>query len=265
MACRICHSVLVTGSNRGIGLEIVRQLVDSPSGPVKIFASCRDPDGPRTEELQELAQKHQDVITVVQLVKNFSLDICSSASIKEALKLVENEVQEKGLNLIINNAGVNIPGSLADTEKSMMVDVYTSNVVGPMMVAKDFRALLCKAAAQFSHQTSMSCKRSAIINVSTLLSSITICPENFSLAPMYPYRVSKAALNMLTRCLAEDLKKDGILVMALHPGWVQTEMGGSEAPLTAAESVKGMLEVIANLTEKETGTLLDWKGNSIPW
>ncbi|KAI7802236.1 C-factor [Triplophysa rosa] len=259
MACRICYSVLVTGSNRGIGFELVRQLVDSPLGPVKIFAGCRDPNGPRAQELQELAQKHQDVITVVQL------DIGCPASITEASKLVEAKVQDKGLNLIINNAGVNIPGSLADTGKSTMVDVYTTNVVGPMIVAKDFRPLLCKAAAQFSHQTSMSCKRSAIINVSTLLSSITMCHENFSQAPMYPYRVSKAALNMLTRCLAEDLKNDGILVMALHPGWVQTEMGGSEAPLTAAESVRGMLGVITNLTEKDTGTLLDWKGNSIPW
>lgn len=70
------------------------------------------------------------------LVKKFSLDIGSSVSITEAAKLVENEVQDKGLNLIINNAGVNIPGSLADTEKSTMVDVYTTNVVGPMIVAK---------------------------------------------------------------------------------------------------------------------------------
>ncbi|KTF75164.1 hypothetical protein cypCar_00042131 [Cyprinus carpio] len=107
--------------------------------------------------------------------------------------------------------------------------------------------------------------RSAIINVSTLLSSITTCPENFSVSPMYPYRVSKAALNMLTRCLAEDLKKDGILVMSLHPGWVQTEMGGPKAPLTTAESISGMMKVITSLTEKDTGTLLDWEGKNIPW
>ncbi|KAK9959017.1 hypothetical protein ABG768_011106 [Culter alburnus] len=259
MASRICDSVLVTGSNRGIGLELVHQLVNSPSSPLQIFAGCRDPNGPKAQELQELAQKHQDVITVVQL------DTDSVTSITEASKLVEARLNGRGLNVIINNAGVNIPGSLAETGKQEMVDVYTTNVVGPMLIAKNFHPLLCKAAAQFPHQTSMSCSRSAIINVSTLLSSITRCPENFSRSPMYPYRVSKAALNMLTRCLAEDFKKDGILVMALHPGWVQTEMGGPQAYLTTAESISGMMKVITSITEKDSGTLLDWEGNNIPW
>uniref|UniRef100_A0A8C2A9R9 C-factor n=1 Tax=Cyprinus carpio TaxID=7962 RepID=A0A8C2A9R9_CYPCA len=254
MASRICDSVLVTGSNRGIGLELVRQLVDSPTPPVQIFAGCRDPNGQRSQ-VRNHANTIQKSLTYTT----------SPTSIAEASKLVETKLKGKGLNLIINNAGVNIPGSLAETGKQEMVDVYTTNVVGPMLIAKDFHPLLCKAAAQFPHQTSMSCSRSAIINVSTLLSSIKRCPENFSVSPMYPYRVSKAALNMLTRCLAEDLKKDGILVMSLHPGWVQTEMGGPKAPLTTAESISGMMKVITSLTEKDTGTLLDWEGKNIPW
>ncbi|KTG43018.1 hypothetical protein cypCar_00004965 [Cyprinus carpio] len=204
MASRICDSVLVTGSNRGIGLELVRQLADSPLPPVQIFAGCRDPNGPRSQDLQELAQKHHDVITVVQL------DTTSPTSIAEASKLVEAKLKGKGLNLIINNAGVNIPGSLVETGKQEMVDVFTTNVVGPMLIAK-------------------------------------------------------AALNMLTCCLAEDFRKDGILVMSLHPGWVQTEMGGPEAPLTTLESISSMLKVITSLTEKESGTLLDWEGKNIPW
>ncbi|XP_077104895.1 C-signal-like isoform X2 [Siphateles boraxobius] len=259
MASRMCDSVLVTGSNRGIGLELVRHLVDSPSSPLQIFAGCRDPNGPRAQELQELAQKHQDVITVVQL------DTDSLASIADASKLVEAKLNGRGLNLIINNAGVNTPGTLAETGKREMVDVFTTNVVGPMLIAKNFHPLLCKAAAQFPHQTRMSCSRSAVVNVSTLLSSITRCPDNFCISPMYPYRVSKAALNMLTCCLAEDFKKDGIIVMSLHPGWVQTEMGGPQAPLTTAESVSGMMKVITSLTEKDSGTLLDWEGKNIPW
>ncbi|XP_051580158.1 C-factor-like [Myxocyprinus asiaticus] len=259
MASSICESVLVTGSNRGIGLELVRQLVDSPSPPGQIFAGCRDPNGSRAQELQELAKKHQDVVTVVQL------DTDCPTSITKASELMKAKLKEKGLNLIINNAGVNIPGSLAETGKKEMVEVYTTNVVGPMLIAKEFHPLLCKAAAQFPHQTGLSCSRSAIINVSTLMSSIAICRDNFSRAPMYSYRISKAALNMLTCCLAEDFRKDSILVMALHPGWVQTEMGGPQAPLTTAESVTGMLKVIASLTDKDSGTLLDWKGNNIPW
>uniref|UniRef100_A0A8C8DQ05 Zgc:158868 n=1 Tax=Oryzias sinensis TaxID=183150 RepID=A0A8C8DQ05_9TELE len=74
----------------------------------------------------------------------------------------------------------------------------------------------------------MSCRRSAVINVSTLLSSIEKCPETFAMAPMYPYRISKAALNMLTCCQAENFRADDILVAAMHPGWVRTNMGGEE-------------------------------------
>ncbi|TRY65527.1 hypothetical protein DNTS_029111 [Danionella cerebrum] len=259
MAARVFDSVLVTGSNRGIGLELIRQLVDSPSSPLQIFACCRDPDGPSAKELQTLADKHKDVITIVQLVTD------SPESVVAAAKMVEVRLNGKGLNLVINNAGVNIPGSLLETGKQELVDVYTTNVVGPMLMAKHFHPLLCKSAAQFPDQSKMSCSRSAIVNVSTLLSSIKKCPENFSMSPMYPYRLSKAALNMLTRCLAEDFKKDAILVMALHPGWVQTEMGGPKAPLTTAQSVSGMITVITSLTEKHSGTLLDWEGKVIPW
>nr|ACI70089.1 C-factor [Salmo salar] len=111
----------------------------------------------------------------------------------------------------------------------------------------------------------MSCSRAAIINISTLLSSVKKCPETFSMAPMYPYRASKAALNMLTCCLAEDFQRDGILVMAIHPGWVKTDMGGPHAPVKTEDSAKGILHVMSTLTEKHNGSLLDWEGNGIPW
>ncbi|XP_015249000.1 PREDICTED: C-factor-like [Cyprinodon variegatus] len=111
----------------------------------------------------------------------------------------------------------------------------------------------------------MSCRRSAIINISTLLSSMEKCSETFQAAQMYPYRTSKAALNMLTCCQAEDLKDHKILVTAIHPGWVRTDMGGDQAPLTTQDSVAGMLDVMSTLTGRHTGLLLDWEGNVIPW
>ncbi|XP_030621733.1 uncharacterized protein zgc:158868 [Chanos chanos] len=254
----ICGNVLVTGSNRGLGLELVRQLAESPSPPLQIFAGCRDPNGPRAQDLRELAQKHQNIIII-------KLDTSSEASISEASKAIGPKLKDGCLNLLINNAGVNIPGALADTGEKEMVDVFVTNVVGPMLIAKEFLPYLQKAASQSVQHTGMSCRKSAVINVSTLLSSIEKCHETFTMAPMYPYRASKAALNMLTRCLAEDFKKDGILVMALHPGWVKTDMGGPQAPLLVVDSAKGMLKVISSLTEKDTGTLLDWEGKSIPW
>ncbi|MEQ2167480.1 hypothetical protein GOODEAATRI_004641 [Goodea atripinnis] len=91
------------------------------------------------------------------------------------------------------------------------------------------------------------------------------CPETFEMAQMYSYRTSKAALNMLTCCQAEDLKIHNILVTAIHPDWVRTEMGGEQAPLTTQESIAGMLNVMSTLSNKHTGMLLDWEGNTIPW
>lgn len=259
MAAKITESVLVTGANRGIGLELVRQLCESPCPPDQIFAGCRDPNGPRAKPLNELVHKHQQRVTIVEL------DTTSQASITEAAKVVGSQLKNGSLNLLINNAAVNPPGSLVETGGQQMMEVFQTNTVGPLLMIKEFLPFLRAAASQSSNQRDMSPQRAAVINVSTLISSIAKCPETFQHAPMYPYRISKAALNMLTRCLSEDLKKDGILVMALHPGWVKTDMGGAEAPLSTEDSVIGMLNVISSLSEKHCGTLLDWEGNSIPW
>ncbi|XP_007544688.1 C-factor-like [Poecilia formosa] len=128
-----------------------------------------------------------------------------------------------------------------------------------------FLPLLQKAANTTDEDDDMSCRRSAIINMSTVLASVKKCPETFQMAQMYPYRTSKAALNMLTCCQAEDFKHQGILVTAIHPGWVRTEMGGQQAPLIPQDSVAGMLRVMSTLSNKHSGLLLDWEGNTIPW
>ncbi|XP_059713723.1 C-signal-like [Haemorhous mexicanus] len=143
----------------------------------------------------------------------------------------------------------------------------------------------------------LSCSRAAVTNISSKLGSIGLClhvPE----APMYPYRASKAAQNMVTRCLAVELQDKGILCMAIHPGWVKTDMGTQEvlgclgeapwmllpgmhpprellsvtahcpflqAPLTVEHSVRGILTVLASLSQHTSGAFLDWEGNSLPW
>ncbi|PWA19943.1 hypothetical protein CCH79_00016580, partial [Gambusia affinis] len=128
-----------------------------------------------------------------------------------------------------------------------------------------FLPLLQQAASTRDEGDDMSCRRSAIINMSTVFASVKKCPETFQMAQMYPYRTSKAALNMLTCCQAEDFRRHGILVTAIHPGWVQTEMGGEQAPLMPQDSVAGMLRVMSTLSNKHSGLLLDWEGNTIPW
>uniref|UniRef100_A0A8C8SNC3 C-factor-like n=1 Tax=Pelusios castaneus TaxID=367368 RepID=A0A8C8SNC3_9SAUR len=252
----LARNVLVTGSNRGIGLELVRQLVESPNPPEHVFATCRDLDGPRGKALQELAAKYSPVRLV-------QLDAVSLASVQAAVKEVETQLNGKGLNLLINNAGVNSQATLQSAQQEEMLSVFTTNVVGPIQVVKEFLPLLKKAALE-AGKDGLSCSKAAIINISSKVGSIELCVKILK-APMYSYCASKAALNMVTRCMAEELKDAGILCTAIHPGWVKTDMGTEKAPLTVECSVQGILNVLASLSQATTGVFLDWEGKSLPW
>ncbi|XP_061449859.1 C-signal-like [Rhineura floridana] len=252
----LAHSILVTGSNRGIGMELVRQLVEMTDPPEHIFATCRNPDGPRGKALHDLADKHPN-IHVVQL------EVEDQSSVKAAVPVVESHLKGKGLNLLINNAGRNsCTLLLEDVDQQDMLSDFSTNVAGPIIVVKEFLPLLKRAATETTTEE-LSCRKAAIINVSSLIGSIG--GFDVSVPPMYSYRSSKAALNMITICLSVELKKDGILCTSVHPGWVKTDMGTEKAPLTVQCSVQGILKVLANLSSSSTGAFLDWKGNSIPW
>lgn len=266
MAKTLQGNILVTGTNRGIGLELVKQLVEGTGQETHIYACCRAPEGTRAEALRDLTTQYAGKITIIKL------EMSDEGSISTAVQAVNEQIGSGGLNLLINNAAINkpdIPAPLSASGKKDMMDVYETNVVGPFLLTKMFLPLLQRAAEMDSPEKDkgdkMSCRRSAIINISTLVSSIEKCPETFPIAQMYPYRTSKAALNMLTRCQAEDFKRHNILVTAVHPGWVRTEMGGEKAPLTTQDSVLGMLSVMSSLSNKDSGMLLDWQGNTIPW
>ncbi|XP_063168777.1 C-signal-like [Candoia aspera] len=253
----LAFSVLVTGSNRGIGLELVQQLVEMPEPPKHIFATCRKPDGPRGKALEELANKHTN-IHVIQL------DVEDHSSVKAAVLAVESCLGGKGLNLLINNAAKNSKRFLLEAvEQQDMLSVYNTNVVGPTLVVKEFLPLLKKAAKETATEE-LACKRAAVINISSLIGSIGQIFDVL-VPPVYAYSASKAALNMVTACLTLELKKDGILCTSIHPGWVKTDMGTEEAPLTVQNSVQGILKVLASLSSSSAGTFLDWEGNSVSW
>ncbi|XP_074534321.1 C-signal-like [Halichoeres trimaculatus] len=259
-------NILVTGTSRGIGLELVTQLAQQVERETHLYACCREPEGSRAQALRDLAAQYPGKISIIRL------DTSDEDSISAAVHTVSQQIGDGGLNLLINNAAVNQPESpapLSATEKKHMMEVYETNVVGPFLLAKMFLPLLQRAAEKTSPDNDkgdkMSCRRSAVINMSSMISSIEMCPETFSMAQMYPYRTSKAALNMLTRCQAEDFKTHNILVTAVHPGWVRTDMGGERAPLTTRDSVLGILRLMSSLSDKDCGKLLDCQGNSIPW
>ncbi|XP_064016733.1 C-signal-like [Pogoniulus pusillus] len=257
MAAGLARSVLLSGSNRGIGLELVRQLLGVPAPPTYIFATCRDPDGPRAKDLRDLASRHPNLVLV-------KLDVAEPSAVTAAVKVVEEKLRGLGLNLLINNAGIySSMASLDTVDAEDMIRTYRTNTVGPMLMAQAFLPLL-KKAAQESPEEGLSFSKAAIINISSTLGSIERTPETF-FKPVISYRCSKAALNMLTKCQALTYREAGILCVALHPGWVKTDMGGQEADLPVDASVRGLLSVLPMLSEKHSGALLNWQGKAIPW
>ncbi|XP_050760013.1 C-factor-like [Gymnogyps californianus] len=257
MAAVRARTVLLTGSNRGIGLELVKQLLGASRPPAWIFATCRDPEGPRAQELRDLASKHPNLVLV-------KLDVANPSAVIDAAKIVEGKLNGTGLNLLINNAGIYTPtASLETVDAEEMIRMYKTNAVGPMLMAQAFLPLLKKAARE-STEKGLSCSKAAIVNISTVMGSIEKTPESF-FKPVISYRCSKAALNMLTKCQALTYGEAGILCVALHPGWVKTDMGSQEADLTVDTSVRGLLSVLPILSEKHSGTLLNWEGKAIPW
>ncbi|XP_064423761.1 C-signal [Latimeria chalumnae] len=250
-----CKSILITGASRGIGFELARQLASESPSVEKVIATCREPE--KAKELQELTGKY----TKLKIVQ---LDIVSKESIEKAVKEVEALVGSNGLNCLLNNAGEMIFANLETVTAEAMMRMYETNTVAHLMVSKAFLPLLKKAAQSGS---GMGCHRAAIMNTSSITSCLSLVndAEQKIFLQVYPYRISKTALNMVTRCIAADLKSENILCVAMNPGWVQTSMGGPQAPLTAKDSASGILSVLANLGEKDTGNFFDWKGEIVPW
>jgi NAD(P)-dependent dehydrogenase (short-subunit alcohol dehydrogenase family) len=130
-----------------------------------------------------------------------------------------------------------------------MMEVFQVNTVAPVMVAQAFADLLHRGT------------NARVINVSSDAGSITRRESGCN----YSYPSSKAALNMMTRCLAADFRADGVIVISIHPGWIQTDMGGPHARWTLAETIPGMMSVIDGLTMADTGEFFNWDGAHVPW
>ncbi|XP_041883211.1 C-factor-like isoform X3 [Corvus kubaryi] len=158
------------------------------------------------------------------------------------------------------------PKTLDSETLEDMTEIYATNTVGPLLMGQAFLPLL-KKAAQGSPGSGLSCSKAAIINMSSYAGSIEDV-YLWDFGQVVSYRCSKAALNMLSKCQSLAYREHGVLCVALHPGWVQTDMGGTgscKPPLTVDDSVQGMLKVLSSLSEKETGTFLDWEGKVLPW
>jgi len=230
--------VLVTGANRGLGLEFVRQYAGAGA---RVFAGCRDPEG--ANSLQELVAQHPERVSV------HALDVRE----RDSIDAVVEQIAADGpghLDLLINNAGVSPRGEEFDNiDAEDMLEALRVNTVSPLIVAQRCRQLLAAAPAP------------RIVNISSSMGSLA----KKDYGRHYSYGASKAALNMITRAAACDLADDGIIVVSLHPGWVQTDLGGAEATLSPRESVEGMIGVIDGLKPADSGRFITWSGEDHPW
>ena len=255
MASFLVSSVLITGGNRGLGLNLIKQMLNCSSAPKHIIATCRSLKAENAQEVQRLAEKHSNIHLL-----EFDIADVSEPRLTELVKQVSDIVQESGLNLLINNAGMHIkPESFDDVSAASMRKTFDVNTIAPIMLTQALRPLLKRAAEvtlQSGEQTN-----AAVINMSSLMGSIHDINNANSLA----YKVSKAALNAVTKAVGSDLAGDGITVISLHPGWVQTDMGGPNAHLTVEESVSSIIKFVYSLQKSHNAQFFNFDGTALPW
>lgn len=231
------QTILVTGASRGLGFYFVKRYLETGN---RVFAGVR---AEQSEGLAALREQFGDALTIVRL------DVGSTASAEEAAKAVT--AQTDRLDLVINNAAIHGETSFLELEKTDLEEclpVYNSNAVGPLRVAKAFLPLLRKGHA------------ARIINISSESGSIGMAKR----VKEFDYCMSKAALNMATKLLSNDLKNDGISLLAVQPGWMRTDMGGANADLDPYETACKLVKLFAQLPA-EGPLFVDHDGAELPW
>lgn len=225
---------LVTGANRGIGLEFVKQLVDRGHD---VIATARQPA--EAGELSEIAERTGQVDIV-------ALDITDP----EATCDLAGWLDDESIDVLINNAGrLSRGGKPGSFDFDQIQADFTTNAVGTLRVTEAVLPALKRGNAR------------KIMNVSSKMGSI----EDNGSGGSYAYRMSKAALNMATRSLANDLAPEEFVVLTVHPGWVQTDMGGQNAKIDTETSVTNLLDVLDDAGPQESGRFWEWNGNEVPW
>ena len=219
----------VTGANRGIGLELVRQLLQQN---YTVHATYRSNMG----GLEGLNHPN---------VHCHRMDVRNTTEVSAALESISTPI-----DLLINNAGIADGrwSSLEEIDFETVSNVMEVNAIAPVRVTQLALPLLAQGGA-------------TVVMITSLMGSIEDCASGRS----YAYRASKTALNMFTTAMKNELGAVGVSVLLIHPGWVETDMGGSNAPLQASESVTGILTQINEQTLATTGRFVDYAGNNLPW
>ncbi len=226
-------TVVITGGSRGIGLELAKQATQKG---MRVIAGVRTPS--KAGALREAVGSRGEVL---------ELDVTSDASVHAFADQLRTRL--KSIDILINNAGIYLDAAtgLENIESSMILKTLDANSVGPIRVTQALLPFLRAASSP------------KVATISSLMGSLT---DNKG-GGAYAYRMSKAAVNMFVRSLAVDERE--ITALALHPGWVKTEMGGAGAPLAPAKSAEGLWTVIESCTLSDSGKFFNHAGRELPW
>ena len=228
-------TILITGCNRGLGLELTRQFA---ADGWRVFATCRDETS--ADELKALEQQYE-------LLKVLRLDVTDYGQ----MAALAEQLRGQPIDILLSNAGYYGPkGTLfGRVNRNEWRQVLEANTIAPYMLAETF----CENVTASG--------RKLIAVMSSKVGSIA---DNTS-GGGYIYRTSKTAVNQVVKSLSVDLAQRGISVIALHPGWVQTEMGGPNALISPEESVAGLKKVLLHINLKRSGHFINYDGKEIPW
>jgi len=229
------NTILITGSNRGIGLELCKQYAEAGWS---VHACCRNPQ--QASELQKLASQHKQ-ITIHQL------DISDIQQIQTLAK----KLQDTAIDILFNNAGIygQNDAYFGNTDEQQWLECFRINTIAPMKMSEAFVSQV--AASELKIIATMSSK----------MGSMT---DNGS-GGSYVYRSSKAALNAVMTSAAIDLKPKNIKVAILHPGWVKTDMGGPNAEISTEKCVHQLRNILDDFSMQQSGSFFEIDGSIIPW
>lgn len=230
------QTVLITGANRGLGLEFCRQYAAAGD---QVIAACRQPD--RAEQLQALAGQYPHI----------QVEALDVADLKQ-IEALAAKLADRKIDVLINNAGVYGDQSgcgFGKLDYQAWANTLAINVMAPVKMAECFLPQLKRSS------------KPLIASVSSLMGSMTDNTSGGSIL----YRSSKAGLNAALKSLSIDLRASGIGVLILHPGWVRTDMGGPNGLIDVEESVSGMRRVIDDFSLADTGRFVKYDGSALPW
>lgn len=228
--------VFISGTNRGIGLELTLQMVNKG---YTVIAGYRTEES--SQQLFEEANRKENIVPI-------KVDITKSDELSKLYDFIQTEFNY--LDILINSAGINISPSakIGNLEWEDIAKTIETNIGGPFLATKTLFPLIKNSYLR------------KVINISSIMGSIKLTNGGAT-----PYRISKSGLNMLMRNQSLEYKDEEVTVVSIHPGWVKTDMGGSSATMTVEESARKIIEIIERISLNDSGDFISVNGDIIPF